>query len=94
MTQTYRKALDRNTIRVSSDRDCRWGTDYTITKWTLAERIELFGGDPAELERDFIQACAANGKGVAYGVTDNLGQVNEFFGCFSDARSFVTSQFC
>lgn len=93
MTQTYRKCFGRNVVRVSSDPKCRWGKDLVITKWTLKERLaNLLGHDPADLEPNFIMACAENGKGYAYEVACK--DTNEFFASFREAKSFALSQYC
>jgi hypothetical protein len=94
MTQTYRKAFGRNTVRVSSDKECRFGTDYTIARWTLTERLNAtLGNDPTDLDPAFITACAENGKGAVWEVTDN-NNVTEFFATYKEARDFAFSQFC
>lgn len=94
MTQTYRKAFGRNTVRVSSNPECHWGTDFTITRWSLKERLaHTLGHDPMDLEPNFIIACAENDRGFCYEVTDGQ-NVCEFFPSYKDARSFAFSQFC
>jgi len=94
MTQTYRKSFGRNTVRVSSDPECRWGTDLTITRWSLKERLDnTLGHDPADLEPSFILACAENDLGFCYEVTDGQ-NICEFFASYAAARSFCFSQFC
>ena len=65
-------------MRVSSDPKCRWGKDLVITKWTLEGTLgQSFGHDPADLEPNFIMACAENGKGYAYEVACK--DTSEFF---------------